>query len=101
MKQVSKKLQKEWLELRGTVKVDGKFGEKRIAIFDRNNLIKTAVRHSNKKDGIWRWRVDEAIYPLFERENRFMAVAMDDTKTFNADVLDYLSLYKINVTVNL
>ncbi len=101
MTQISKQLQKEWLELRGTVKVDGFYKSKRIVILDRYSLREKAVRYSSPAAGIWRWRIDSSIYPIFERENRFTAIAMDDTKIYNAIIFDYLSLYLINVTVNL
>jgi len=101
MQQISKQLNKEWLEMRGTVAADGIYTQKRVAILDRYSFRQLAIRYSSHIDGKWRWRTDAALYPLFERENRFMAIATDEKKIYNAEVFDYLSLYEINVTVNL
>ncbi len=100
MQQVSKKLEKTWLEIRGEVKVNGKPATKRIAILDRRNLRRMAIRYSNK-DGMWFWRIARELFRLKEIQNRFMVLAIDDTKIFDAQVHDYITPVLVKTTINL
>ena len=100
MQQISNKLSKRWLEIRGSVNVDGKGERKRIAIFDRSSMSTKAMRYSDG-NGYWFWRIGEKVYPIHERKNRFLVLALDDTKTFNAEVYDYISPVLVEITLDL
>ncbi len=100
IRQISSKLSKKWLEIRGNIKVDGIGARKRIAVLDRNNMHIKAMRYSDN-NGLWFWRVSERAYPLRERKNRFLVLALDNAKTFNAKAYDYISPVLVEITINI
>lgn len=72
-------------KLAGRVTVNGAGSSKRVVVQKRGTLEYVASTHS-KADGTWEIR-GMPVLP----EKSLVAIAFDDTGTFNAEVLDYLS----------
>ena len=89
---------KEWLEIKGTVKADGIPKRKRIMVLDRYTT-KMDIVYSNYKTGEYIWHADKKNYN--DIQNRFLIIALDDTKTYNAMVYDYITPVTAKITVKL
>ena len=94
----SRQQYREWLEIRGKVKADGIPKRKRIVIFDRY-MLKPNVVYSNPKTGEYIWRISKDAYP--DNEGRFLVLAVDDSKTYDAMAHDYITPAIGKVTVKL
>lgn len=71
--------------LAGSVKIDGVLGPRLVVIIDRLTFVLVAATWS-RPDGSWQ------IYGIPEYpERRLLAVALDHTGNYNADVADYIS----------
>ena len=97
IRQVSKQIYKDWLEIKGTVKVDGKPKRKRIMIIDRQRG-KIDIVYSNS-EGKCVWRADKKVYE--QNEARVLVVALDDDMIFNAEVADFVTPAIARVEVRL
>lgn len=71
--------------LAGRLTVNGAGSSKRVVVQKRGSLEYVASTHSNV-DGTWEIRG----MPVFP-EKSLVAIAFDDTGTYNAEILDYLS----------
>ena len=88
VKQISSQTYKKWLEIKGNVKVDGYGRRKRLMVFDRlkNNF---DIIYSKPDTGEFIWRADESVYK--QNETRFLVIALDDKKMFNAEAADFIT----------
>jgi len=95
LRQISSQNYKQWLEISGIVKVDGKPKRKRILVVDRLTG-EVDVIYSDA-EGKFIWRADESVYE--QNEARFLVLTLDDNKIFNAEVADFITPAIVNVNV--
>lgn len=98
IEQISKRLECIWLEIRGKVMTEGLPSRKRIAILDRYNMNRIAICYSDPQTGKFFWRVQPIGFTLYAL-NRLLAIALDDTKVFNAQVYDYLTPHFVKAVI--
>jgi hypothetical protein len=73
-------------KLAGTVTVDGQPASRLVAVLDRRDLSWVAGTISDPATGHWELN-GVCEYPV----NTLIALALDNTATYNAEVADYLS----------
>ncbi len=98
IQQVSKRLECIWLEIRGKVIVENQPARKRIAILDRFNMNRIAMCYSDPLTGKFCWRAQPVGFHVYAL-NRLLAIALDDTKVFNAQIYDYLTPHFVKAVI--